>query len=116
MLTTCLNQTRILYHGNPYWPYLVMVIVNYSFSSISTSSISLFELQIIINFDWGSWEEGRKMAYDENFNFDTIDIPTKCKLITAVVRNDRFCEGALVESFESGLILKLLKSIEKQLG
>ena len=75
-----------------------------------------YELQIIINFDWGSWDEGRKMASDENFNFDTIDIPTKCKLITAIVRNDRFCEGALVESFESGLILKLLKSIEKQLG
>ena len=75
-----------------------------------------YELQIIINFDWGSWDEGRKMASDENFNFDTIDIPTKCKLITAIVRNDRFCEGALVESFESGLILKLLKSIEKQIG
>jgi hypothetical protein len=75
-----------------------------------------YELQIIINFDWGSWDEGRKMASDGNFNYDSIDIPTKCKLITAIVRNDRFCEGVLVESFESGLILKLLKSIEKQIG
>ncbi len=56
------------------------------------------------------------MANDKNFDFDSVDIPTKCKLITAIVRNDRFCEGALVSAFESGLILKILKSIKRQLG
>ena len=76
----------------------------------------VYEMPIMINFDWGSWDDGREIASDENFDYDTIDIPTKCKLITAIVRNDRFCEGALVEAFESGLILKLLKSIEKQIG
>jgi len=69
---------------------------------------------MIISFDWGSWDEGRKIASDENFDFDTTDLLTKCKLITAIVRNDRFCEGALVSAFESGLILKILKSIENE--
>ena len=45
-----------------------------------------------------------------------LDIPMKCKLITAIVRNDRFCEGALVSAFNSGLILNILKSIEKEIN
>ena len=74
----------------------------------------VYEIPIMINFDWCSWDEGRSMARDETFNYDSVDIPTKCKLITAIVRNDRFCEGALSDAFESGLILKILKSIQKQ--
>jgi hypothetical protein len=75
----------------------------------------VYSLPIIIIFDWGAWEEGRKIASNEDFNFDILDLPAKCKLITAIVRNDRFCEGALVSAFESGLILRILKSIEKQI-
>jgi hypothetical protein len=56
------------------------------------------------------------MAGDENFDFDTVDLLTKCKLITAIVRNDRFCEGALVSAFNSGLILRILKSIKKDVS
>jgi len=50
-----------------------------------------------------------------DFNYEPIDIVTKCKLITALVRNDWFCDKALIEAFESGLILRLLKSLEPQL-
>jgi hypothetical protein len=69
----------------------------------------------IMIFDWISWDEGKKMIENRNFNFDTINIATKCKLITSILRNDRFCDGALIEAFESGLILRILQSIEKQL-
>lgn len=74
----------------------------------------VYSLPIIIVFDWAEWDEGRKIASDANFDFDRIDIPTKCKLISAIVRNDRFCEGALISAFESGQILKILESIERQ--
>lgn len=76
----------------------------------------VYAIPIIINFDWGAWDEGRKIASDENFDFDSTDLLTKCKLITAIVRNDRFCEGALVSAFTSGLIFKILKSIEKEIS
>ncbi len=76
---------------------------------------SVIELGIIVSFDWSQWDDGRKIANNKEFDFDSIDIPTKCKLITAIVRNDRFCEGALVATFESGLILKVLQSIDRQL-
>jgi len=73
------------------------------------------EMPIIIDFNWSSWDEGRRMLQDESFNYDSIDIPTKCKLISAIVRNDRFCAGALVSAFRSGQMLKILKSIERQI-
>ena len=75
----------------------------------------VYRLPIIISFDWGAWEEGREIASNDDFDHDTLDLPTKCKLITAIVRNNRFCDGALVSAFESGLILRILKSIEKQI-
>jgi hypothetical protein len=75
-----------------------------------------YAVPIIIDFDWDSWEEGREIVSDNDFDYDSIDIPTKCKIITAIVRNDRFCDGVLISYFESGVMLKVLKSIEKQLG
>ncbi len=75
-----------------------------------------YSIPIIIDFDWGSWDEGREMVSDDKFNFDTIDIPTKCKIITAIMRNDRFCSGRLVDAFDTGMMLRLLKSIRRQLG
>ena len=89
------------------FPYCIQAPIVAQFLEI------VYSLPIIISFDWGAWEAGRKIASDKDF--DTLDVPTKCKLITAIVRNDRFCEGALVSAFESGLILKILKSIEKQI-
>ena len=76
----------------------------------------VYRLPIIISFDWGAWEEGRKIASNDDFDLDTLDLPAKCKLITAIVRNNRFCDGVLVSAFESGLILRILKSIEKQIA
>lgn len=76
----------------------------------------VYEIPIIIEFSWSSWTEGRNILANENFDFDTIDIPVKCKLITAIVRNNRFCDGALASAFESGKILKILKSIRNQIS
>jgi hypothetical protein len=88
----------------------------YILSEITMKFLKIvYDIPIIIDFNWGSWDEGRKIASDEKFDFDTIDIPTKCKLITALVRNDRFCDGVLIEAFESGLIPKILVSIRNQL-
>lgn len=75
----------------------------------------VYSIPIMIDFNWSSWDEGRRIVSDENFDYDTIDIPTKCKIITAILRNDRFCSGRLVDAFETGMMLKVLKSIQRQL-
>jgi hypothetical protein len=76
---------------------------------------SINQLGVLVSFDWIKWEYRDVINSHKEFNFDTIDIPNKCKLITAIVRSDRFSDGELVSVFESGLILKILQSIDKQL-
>ncbi|GAG66801.1 unnamed protein product [marine sediment metagenome] len=49
-----------------------------------------YDIPIIIPFDWGKWEKGRKIVNNPYFDYRTIDRITICKIITAIVRNDRF--------------------------
>ncbi len=90
-------------------PYYVQNDIVSNFTEI------VYEMPIAINFDWGSWYEGREMLKEKDFDFDSVDIPTKCKLITAIIRSDRFCDGVLVDAFNSGIMLKILKSIKGQM-
>ena len=82
--------------------------------SVSQFSKIVYDIPIVIRFDWPSWELGEKMAKSKDLDFNKIDLVTKCKLITTIVRADRFVEGVLLNAFESGAILKILKSIEKE--
>lgn len=86
------------------------------YSIVSKFRDLVYDLNIIIDFDWARWDEGRTIIRNKDFDYNTLDIPTNCKIITAFVRNDRFCDGALVDAFESGVILKVLKSIENTLS
>jgi hypothetical protein len=89
-------------------PYCSPAPIVFDFSDI------VYDMPIIIDFNWCKWDEGRKIVSDENFDFDTVSLLTKCKLITAIVRNNRFCDGVLGAAFKSGQMLKILKSIEKE--
>jgi hypothetical protein len=70
------------------------------------------ELLVIKDFDWQSWDEGREMLNNPYFDFNTVDLETKRRLITLLVRSDRFNEGTLISAFESGVILNILKAME----
>lgn len=74
---------------------------------------TLDELNLLIAFDWSNWDEGRKIASNQDFeNKDTV---TLLKLISAFIRNNRFCDGALAEKFENKSIEKILKQIKKNI-
>lgn len=94
--------------GEMMWPFWVEEEVITRFREI------IYNLPVTVAFNYMEWDEGREMASEQDFDFDTIDVPTKCKIITAIMRNDRFCDGALISAFESGLMLALLKSIQRQ--
>lgn len=94
--------------GEMMWPFWVEEEVITRFRDI------IHNLPVTVAFNYMEWDEGKEMASKQDFDFDTIDVPTKCKIITAIMRNDRFCDGALISAFESGLMLALLKSIQRQ--
>jgi hypothetical protein len=71
-----------------------------------------YELGIVIDFDWSKWDEGRELLSGDKSVIETLDLITLCKLITAIIRNDRFCDGALIGAFEDGLILRILMKMK----
>jgi len=74
---------------------------------------TLDELNLLIAFSWSAWDEGRKIASRQDFeNKDTV---TLLKLISAFIRNNRFCDGALAEEFQNKSIKKILKQIKKNI-
>jgi len=70
---------------------------------------TLDELNLLIAFDWPKWDEGRKIASTQQY--ENIDTVTLLKLISAFIRNNRFCDGALAERFEDRSIEKILKQM-----
>lgn len=66
---------------------------------------------LVVDFDWPRWAGTAKARrYAENpglvANAGAADL---VRLLTTVVRNDRFCEGALAAAFESGLVLAITR-------
>lgn len=68
---------------------------------------------ILTSFDWPHWDKGRDIfKHPERIN--DCDFVTLTKLLTAVIRNDRFCSGAYFSCVRNGsikLILRRMKSI-----
>ncbi len=71
------------------------------------------ELKLEIDFDWMAWAEGKTMLDNKNQDFDFLDLLSLCKLLTRIIRAERFNDGYLVDNLENGNILKILKAIKR---
>lgn len=72
----------------------------------------LYDNNLIITFNWSDWDEGRNFFKNKNQNkYDALNKEWVLKLLTAVARNDRFCDGAWASLFESGDAQKLFKRL-----
>jgi ADP-ribosylglycohydrolase len=87
----------------PYWNS--SEIVNKVFEIIH-------ELKLIPVFDWTGWDEGKSILKNQDFDYTTIDTITLCKLLTTIVRADRFNDGFLILNFENGIVPKIIKAIK----
>jgi hypothetical protein len=69
-----------------------------------------YELELVLSdFDWPEWSgtaEAASLRDDPEALANTTPIQL-AQLITVLVREDRFCEGALGANFASGLLLRL---------
>ncbi len=74
-----------------------------------------YDNNLIVNFNWMEWEEGRKIVESETKDFSGLDKYTLCKLLTAHIRNDRFCDGWLISRFADGTILNILKELSEKI-
>jgi hypothetical protein len=59
-------------------------------------------------FDWAAWAksaEGRRLLSEPDA-METADAGQIRRVLTVCARRERFCEGALLAAFESGLMLR----------
>lgn len=74
---------------------------------------SIHELGIVPTFDWTNWADGKSILNDHDFNYSNLDTITLCKLLTTIVRADRFNDGFLVSCFENGIVPSIIKAINQ---
>lgn len=86
-------------------------------SEVVSRFISIvYENNIIIKFNWSDWSEGSEAIKNKETDFSTFDITFLTKLLTGITRNDRFCEGFLVNCFREGTMLKILKELKNKIN
>lgn len=73
----------------------------------------MYDLDLVIDFDWGSWDGGREIA--SKGSFEGLGSVTLLKLLTAFIRNNLFCDGALSDRFKDGTVLKILKELKRNI-
>lgn len=68
---------------------------------------------VVVGFAWADWDEGRRLQPSDLAGCPVRDA---VKMLTAVVRNDRFCAGALGGALESGMVQACLARLGDHLG
>ena len=91
--------------GSIQMPYIVHSSKVHEFRSL------LYDSNFMVVFDWGSWDEGREIASDP-VKVSNVDLLTLRMLMTAIVRNDRFSEGAFLSAIADGLIADILQRLQ----
>lgn len=69
---------------------------------------------VLKNFNWAAWAngpEGQQLSGDQKALCKATE-DQLAKLLTALVRQDRFVEGALGAAFQSGLLLAITERAE----
>lgn len=67
-----------------------------------------YDLGLVVPFAWPEWEEGRRLVAAGTFDPATLTWAQTVGLLTALIRQDRFSEGALAEAFDAGTVPGLL--------
>ncbi|UFH53479.1 DUF6508 domain-containing protein [Spirosoma sp. KNUC1025] len=70
------------------------------------------DLDVVPVYNWTSWKEGKNLLDDNRTNYNNLTIETLCKLLSIVIRADRFSDGYLVSMFTNGKMLKIIRAIK----
>lgn len=74
----------------------------------------LYDRNLLPSFDWQDWKEGKKLMKDQNFN--DADIVSLFKLLTAIIRADRFIDGTIISAFQNRTIQLIVDAIKLKIN
>ena len=61
---------------------------------------------VLTGFNWPSWSEGRLLIQDRS-KLSKASADDLARLLTLLIRQDRFCEGTWEEAYDSGLLFAI---------
>lgn len=66
---------------------------------------------VVPGFDWGEWKQSAeaKALRDDDARLAHATPEQLARLLTVVIRQERFAEGVLLDAFESGMILRIVR-------
>lgn len=70
-----------------------------------------YETGLYIDFNWPEWGHGKTIPNDPD-KLKNESLEHLVMLLTAILRNDRFCEGTLLVALESKFILNIMKAMK----
>jgi hypothetical protein len=74
-----------------------------------------YDAGIVFAFDWPSWAR-RARRYLEPGGLERARLETCRKILTIVVRQDRFVDGALADAIATGLLARIVRRIADLTG
>jgi hypothetical protein len=75
---------------------------------------TIVRLHIMVPFEWRQWEAGRKIVERGDFHPEDHSLVDCCRLLTYMVRADRFHEGLIGNCCAKGLVTQILKAMKRQ--
>jgi len=73
----------------------------------------VYKLDLTPVFNWSDWKQGKEIIDNPKFDFTALDKMTLCKLLTFIVRANRFNGGYLTSCINDGTMGKILINLKR---
>lgn len=68
----------------------------------------LYRCRLVVPFDWAAWDEGRGLGPSD---IASRPVEDAVRMLTAIIRNERFCEGAFGSALSAGIVQACLRRV-----
>ncbi|MCW5766376.1 MAG: hypothetical protein KIT68_10430 [Phycisphaeraceae bacterium] len=102
---------QIVRPSDPARPGVVFIPMLEQSPDVQAFTQVLYELGWVVSFNWPAWQgtPRAKQLFDEPGTIESASALELRLMITAVVRAERFCEGAVHGSIDSGLFGRIAR-------
>ena len=73
----------------------------------------LHDRGFVYPFDWPAWSERAREYFERPQLLEDASLDTIRRLFVVIVRRERFCEGTILDAFESGFVVAALQRLAK---
>ena len=90
----------------------------FPFASLSTDSMKFiraaYDYNWVVPFDWVSWKDSEEGQHFQSVNaFQEADTEILRKILTTIIRQDRFVEGLMLDLLKEGYITAILRRLKQ---